>query len=81
MSNDLEKLAAIEAAAKQKLKEIRQKKKAIERTELEAKKLAIGDGVQRAIKAGDLSWSDIKPVLKKHISNKKNRKILMLDDA
>lgn len=80
MSNDLEKIAAVEAAAAARLKEIRKKRKTIERAELEAKKLAIGDGIQRAIKAGDLSWADIKPALKKHVRNKKYREILLLEN-
>lgn len=80
MSSDLEKLAAIETATKQKLKEIKQKKKAIERAENEEKKLAIGDGIQCAVKAGDLQWQEIKVLLRKHVKSKKSRKILELDN-
>lgn len=81
MANDLEKLATIEAAAKQKLKEIRQKKKALLRADNEAKKIAIGDGILRAIAAEDLSWNDIKPALQKHIKNKRKRALLDLPDT
>lgn len=81
MSNDLEKIAAVEAAAAAKLKAIRQKRKAIERAKNEEKIKALGAGVQRAIKAGDMQWPELKTILSKHIKNKKERALLNLPDS
>ena len=70
-----------EEEAKKKAKElaaIKQKIKAKKKIEEAAKTMAIGAGVQSAIKAGDMQWSEVKNILHKHVKNKKHRALLNL---
>lgn len=62
----------------QQVKDLQQKIKAQKKTESDAKKMALGEGVQRAIKAGDLQWHNLKPILQKHIKSERQRALLDL---
>ena len=55
--------------------------RADEKAKKKAQLFALGEEVQRAIKAKKLSWSDIKVVLEQTVKKKKNRELLGLGES
>lgn len=70
MSEDIEKMEG-------RIKEIRA---AIKDAKI-AKHAVLGEGIEKAVKAGHLSWSDLKPALDKVVKKKKDRKLLKLPEV
>lgn len=70
MSEDIKKMEG-------KIKEIRA---AIKEAKV-AKNAVLGEGIEKAVKAGYLSWSDLRPALDKVVKKKKDRKLLKLPEV
>mgnify|MGYP000030904203 CR=1 FL=1 len=60
-----------------KIKEIRT---AIKEAKI-TKNAVLGEGIEKAVKAGHLSWSDLRSALDKVVKKKKDRKLLKLPEV
>lgn len=63
----------------QTAQEILKKSRVKKREEEKIKQMAIGQGMQRAIKEGLYSWDEIKKSIDPYITNKKQRFLLKLE--